>query len=67
LSLPRSGLVVEASPLPSFATAAGLLEAPMEVDLPAEVWSAYKSDAVYLRAVDPKTAEVVATAVRPRR
>ena len=67
LVLPRSGLLVEASPLPSFATAAGLLAAPETVDLPPEVWEAFKGEAVYLRAIDPDTAEVVATAVRRRR
>lgn len=63
LVVPAPGLVVEASPLPSFATAAGLLSPPPEVDLPPEVWESFRGEAVYLRAVDPATASAVATCV----
>ncbi|HUP49874.1 MAG TPA: glycosyltransferase [Thermoanaerobaculia bacterium] len=65
-TLPRPGLVVEASPLPSFATAAGHFPSTTEVRLPREVWESYKGEAVYLRAVEPGTGEVVATCARHR-
>ena len=41
--------VTEASPLPTFETAAGCLSD--ELDVPEEVWRAYRGDVLYLRAV----------------
>jgi GT2 family glycosyltransferase len=54
----RGDLVIEASPLPSFDTAAGHFG---DADVPAEVWSAYRGDALYLRAVDRHTGAVART------
>lgn len=64
--LPRQGLVVEASPLSSFATAAGCFPRSLSVDIPTEVWESYRENALYLRAVEPSTATVVAACVRYR-
>jgi GT2 family glycosyltransferase len=63
MELPRDGLIVEASPMPSFATAAGFVALPGErrVEVPAEVWSAFRGSALYLRAVDPASGGVLAT------
>jgi hypothetical protein len=64
MELPRDGLVVEASPMRSFATAAGYVALPAErrVEVPAEVRSAFRGSALYLRVVDPSSGEVLATA-----
>ena len=55
IDLPRDGLIVEASPLASFTTAAGYIPLPGErhVEVPEEVRSSYRGSALYLRAVDP--------------
>ena len=60
---PDGGLV-EASPLPSFDTAAGHFFQGSSVDIPREVWGAFRGDALYVRVIDPRNAEVVATYVR---
>ncbi|HEY2090850.1 MAG TPA: glycosyltransferase [Thermoanaerobaculia bacterium] len=64
MELSRDGLIVEASPMRSFATAAGYLASPGErrVEVPAEVWSAFRGSALYLRVVDPASGEVLTTA-----
>ena len=64
--LPRPGLVVEASPLASFATAAGHFPKTAAVSVPAEVWESYRAEALYLRAVEPESGRVVAACVRNR-
>lgn len=45
--------LVEASPLWSFDSAAGCFATGPEVRFPEEVWSTYRSPALYLRVVDP--------------
>jgi GT2 family glycosyltransferase len=67
LRLPRPGLLVEVSPLSSFNTAAGLFRAEGEVDVPPEVWESFRGGQLFLRAVDPATAETVGACVRTRR
>lgn len=59
--LDRDGLVIEASPLASFATAAGHFPKSRRVVLPAEVLRSFHGDTIYLRAVVPDTGEVLAT------
>lgn len=56
IDLPRDGLIVEASPMASFATAAGYIPLPGErrVEVPEEVRSSFRGSALYLRAVDPR-------------
>ena len=55
IDLPRDGLIVEASPMPSFATAAGYIPSQGErrVEVPQEVRRSFRGSALYLRAVDP--------------
>ncbi len=55
IDLPRDGLIVEASPMASFATAAGYIPLPGErrVEVPEEIRSSFRGSALYLRAVDP--------------
>jgi N-acetylglucosaminyl-diphospho-decaprenol L-rhamnosyltransferase len=53
-------VVIEASPLPTFETAAGHFPRERRVEVPPEVWSAYRGETLYLRAVERATGEVVA-------
>ena len=53
-------IVVEASPLPDFDTAAGHFPQTWPVALPAEVVAAYRSPELYIRVVDRRTARVLA-------
>ena len=64
LVVDASRVVVEASPLPSFVTAAGHFPKTGEVEIPPAVWDAYRGAALYLRAVERDTARVVTVAVR---
>lgn len=57
----REDVVVEASPLPTFATAAGHFPRTGEVSLPAEVRESLGSVQFYLRVVERATARVLAT------
>jgi len=63
MDVPRDGLLVEASPLPAFSTAAGYVPAPGErrVTLPAEVWESFRGRELHLRVVDPRSGEVLAS------
>jgi len=61
LLLPRTeNVVVEASPLATFDTAAGCFPRERLVALPAEVQRSLHGEAVYLRAVDRRSGEVLA-------
>lgn len=62
IDVPRDGLLVEASPLASFATAAGYIPSAGErrVTLPPDVWESFRGGEVHLRAVDPSSGEVLA-------
>jgi GT2 family glycosyltransferase len=53
-------VVVEASPLASFDTAAGHLQGDV-ADVPDEIWNAYRGDVLYLRAVDRTSGRVLRT------
>ena len=66
VELPADGLLVEASPLPSFDQAAGSFPASRSLVLPPDVANAYRGDALYLRAVDTASARVVLACVRYR-
>lgn len=60
-------LVIEASPLANFATAAGCF-ASRVVDLPADVLSSWRGDTIYLRAVERRGGHVLgawARRIRP--
>ncbi len=51
--------LVEASPLPSFETAAGHFPKSFPIALPAEVWDAYRAPELWLRVVDRRTGEIL--------
>jgi GT2 family glycosyltransferase len=53
-------LLVEASPLPNFETAAGHFPKTWPIALPAEVIAAYRGPELYLRVVNRKTGDVLA-------
>lgn len=65
LEVPADALV-EASPLPSFDTAAGHLPRTATVRIPPEVWSAYRSKSLHIRVIDRGTAAVLATYTRSK-
>jgi hypothetical protein len=58
-------VVVEASPLPSFATAAAC-RTSHSLTVPDEIWTSYKAPVLYLRTIDPDTGRVLATYARYR-
>ncbi len=65
LELASRDVVVEASPLPSFATAAGHFPKADTVAIPDEVWDTYRGDRLFLRVVD-RAGRVQQTYVRQR-
>jgi len=58
LTLDRDDVVIEASPLANFATAAGCLDSRI-VDLPPEVLASWRGDTIYLRAVERSSGRTV--------
>jgi len=66
IPIERENLVVEASPLPSFDTAAGHFPTTSRVAIPSEVWQTYRGEALYLRVIDTKRSSVVATYVKTK-
>lgn len=66
IELTNTNVVVEASPLRSFDTAAGIFPQSKRVDLPAEVWDSYRAPVVYLRVVDRGRGAAVRTYERYR-
>jgi GT2 family glycosyltransferase len=66
LRVDREDVIVEASPLPDFDTAAGHFPARPAVQIPAEVWAAYRGRVLYLRVVQRDTGEVVAMYAKAR-
>ena len=59
IAVVQSGLMVEASPVPSFETAAGHFPASSTVAIPADVRSAYRGAELFLRVIDTATARVL--------
>lgn len=59
LLLDRDGVVIEVSPLSTFATAAGHFPSSREIDLPREILAAHRGD-LYLRVVVRDSGEVLA-------
>jgi GT2 family glycosyltransferase len=57
-SLVGAGVVIEASPLASFETAAGHFGNDVS-DIPDDIWKAYRGDVLHLRAVDRRTGRVL--------
>lgn len=66
IPIDREDVVVEASPLPTFTTAAGHFTRGGRVDVPDEVWSSLRTSALYLRVVERATGRVLATYRRNR-
>jgi N-acetylglucosaminyl-diphospho-decaprenol L-rhamnosyltransferase len=58
--LSSTDLLVEASPLPSFETAAGHFPKAWPIALPAEVWAVYRGAELWLRVVRRDSGEVLA-------
>lgn len=59
IAIERRDVVVEASPLPGFATAAGYFPDSLRVDIPREVQQSLHGDKLYVRVVRRDSAEVV--------
>ncbi len=66
ITLDRDGVVVEASPLPTFDMAAGLFPQGRSVEIPPEVWSSYRGETLWLRVVERASGAVLATYARRR-
>lgn len=66
IPIDQEDVVVEASPVPTFATAAGHFPRGSRVDVPDEVWSTLRTKTLYLRVVERSTGHVVATYRRNR-
>lgn len=66
IPIPATNALVEASPLPSFETAAGHFATEPSVELPEEIWTSYLPPVLYLRTIDPRTGDVIATYARYR-
>ena len=64
LEIVGDDVVVEASPLPDFATAAGYFPEAGPVRVPPEVRAAYRGDALFVRAVNRQSGKVVAGGFR---
>jgi len=66
ISIDREDVVVEASPLPTFVTAAGHFPRSGRVDVPEDVWSSLRAKTLYIRLVERSTGRVLATYRRNR-
>lgn len=66
IDVDRDDVVVEVSPLPTFATAAGHFPVSRSVELPPEVLDSFRGGALYLRVVQRDTGAVLATYARRR-
>ncbi len=66
IELPPRDVLVEASPLADFATAAGHFPDRLRLDLPGEVANAYRGEVLYLRVIDRRTLQPLATYARYR-
>jgi GT2 family glycosyltransferase len=60
LEVDRDDILIEVSPLPTFATAAGCFAERGVVEMPAEILESVGGSALYLRMVDLRTWEVLA-------
>ena len=64
--LREGGVVIEASPLASFETAAGYFATETSADLPDDIWRAYRGDVLYLRAVERGSGRVLESWAKAR-
>ena len=65
ISVPPNAYV-EASPLPSFDTAAGHFPRGAVVEFPDSIWSAYRGRSLYLRVIDRTSGRILATHARAK-
>ncbi|HEX9458225.1 MAG TPA: glycosyltransferase [Thermoanaerobaculia bacterium] len=65
LHFDRDSVVIEASPLASFETAAGHFGNDL-VDVPDDIWSVYRGEILYLRAVDRRSGRVLRSWAKAR-
>ncbi len=61
IEIDRDDVVVEVSPLATFATAAGPFPRAARIAVPSEVWEAAKTDVLYLRVVERRSGRVLAS------
>jgi GT2 family glycosyltransferase len=61
LHLDRDDVLIEASPLASFATAAGCFPRGHTIEVPAEVWRSVGESPLYVRVIARDTAQVLTT------
>jgi GT2 family glycosyltransferase len=66
LLIDREGLLIEASPLPAFETAAGHFPERGAVDIPASIWEAFRGNVIHVRTVERQTGKVLASYARYR-
>jgi GT2 family glycosyltransferase len=66
LVIDREGLLVEASPLPAFETAAGHFPESGAIDIPASIWEAFRGNVLHVRTVERQTGKVLASYARYR-
>ena len=59
IAIDRDNVLVEASPLPTFATAAGHFPQASRIDIPLDVWRAAKTDVLHVRVIDRSTFHVL--------
>ena len=61
-----SGIVIEASPLASFETAAGHFANETPADVPDDIWRAYRGDILYFRAVERRSGRILESWAKAR-
>ena len=59
-------IVIEASPLASFETAAGHFANDTPADVPDDIWRAYRGDVLYLRAVERRSGRILESWAKAR-
>lgn len=64
LAVTPGKVLIEASPLAGFSTAAGHFPRSASVEVPQEVWEAYRAPVLYLRAVDLASGHISGTWAR---
>ena len=66
IRLPEGEVVVEASPLASFDTAAGCFPCARQVTIPDDIWNCYRGDVLYVRVVARDTGATIAAFAKDR-
>lgn len=66
IELPEGDLVVEASPLPTFETAAGCFPHSRKLLIPEDIWACYRGEVLYVRIVDKRSGATIAALAKAR-